>query len=160
MGDSNPDWGYAGASGDAMRAYEQTLVSPIFEPWARLLLKELALQPGEYLIDVATGPGTLARVAASRLGQDGRVLACDLSPAMLALAVEKPTVPNGAPIDYVECPPASLTVPTASYDVVGCQQGLQFFSADWRLSAKCAECSSRGDGSAWRCGRESIAARR
>ena len=127
MVDDKPDWGYGGASGDAMRAYEETLARPLFDPWARLLIEELALDPGEHLLDVATGPGTLARLAAARLGPKGRVVACDLSPAMLALAIAKPAVPNGAPIDYLECPADSLTLATGAFDVVTCQQGLQFF---------------------------------
>lgn len=127
MSNSNADWGYGSAPWQAMRAYEQTLVRPIFEPWARLLLDELDVHSGESLLDVATGPGTLARLASARLGPSGRVTACDLSPAMLAVAQEKPAIPDGAPIDYLECEAASLTGPAEAFDVVTCQQGLQFF---------------------------------
>jgi SAM-dependent methyltransferase len=110
-----------------MRAYEETLVGPMFEPWAEVLLDELSVGAGQQLLDVATGPGTLARLAAVRLGRTGRVAACDLSSAMLALAREKAPLFDGAPIEYVECPAASLPMPADAYDVVACQQGLQFF---------------------------------
>jgi SAM-dependent methyltransferase len=110
-----------------MLVYEQTLVGPLFEPWATVLLDELALQEGERLLDVATGPGTLARLAAARAGRHGQVTACDLSPGMLAVAKEKPFLPEAAPIEYIECPAASLRVPDDTFDVAACQQGLQFF---------------------------------
>lgn len=127
MSKPKADWGYGAASEGAMRAYEQSLVGAIFEPWARALLEELGVRPGEVLLDVATGPGTVARLASSRLGGHGRVTACDLSPGMLAVAREKPAIPGGASIDYLECPAASLAAPSATYDVVTCQQGVQFF---------------------------------
>jgi SAM-dependent methyltransferase len=44
---------------------------------------------------------------------------------MLALAEGKPAV-NGAPITYLENDAASLDVPDAGFDVVTCQQVLQF----------------------------------
>lgn len=127
MSTQKADWGYGAASGDALQAYERTLVGPIFTPWAEVLLDELHLQPGQALLDVATGPGTVARVASARLGPHGRVTACDLSASMLAIARQKPAVPNGAPIDFRECSAASLTVASDAYDIVTCQQGVQFF---------------------------------
>jgi len=57
---------------------------------------------------------------------------------MLAMAVEKPAVLNGAPIDYLECPADSIPLPTGTYDVVACQQGLQFFPD--RLAAVAEMC--------------------
>lgn len=126
-GGEEPDWGFGGASRDAMRVYERTLVGPLFEPWANLLLDELGVERGETLLDVAAGPGTLARLAAGRLGRHGQVTACDLSPGMLAVAREKDPLIDGAPIEYFECPAAALGVPDHAFDVATCQQGLQFF---------------------------------
>jgi len=127
MADAKSDCGFGGASGDAMRAYEQTLVAAMFEPWAHLLLDELGASPGEAVLDVATGPGTLARVAATRVGPGGRITGCDLSSAMLAIARDKPPRRDAAPIEYLECPADALSVPSEGFDVVACQQGLQFF---------------------------------
>jgi SAM-dependent methyltransferase len=129
MNDAAKDWSKAfrAGSADGMGAYEETMVAPMFEPWAELLLDELALRPGERLLDVATGPGTLARIAARRVGVTGRVTGCDLSPAMLDLARAKPSVPAAAPIEYVESAAAPLSAESAAYDVVTCQQGFQFF---------------------------------
>jgi ubiquinone/menaquinone biosynthesis C-methylase UbiE len=46
---------------------------------------------------------------------------------MLALARAKPPVQDGASIEYLEAPADRLPVTVAAYDVVTCQQGLQFF---------------------------------
>jgi ubiquinone/menaquinone biosynthesis C-methylase UbiE len=108
-------------------AYDELLVPRLFEPWAKLLLDEIAPREGQVLIDVATGPGTVARLAALRLGSRGRVVATDIAPAMLNIARAKPALTGAAPIEYVESPAAPLNVPSRAFDVVVCQQGLQFF---------------------------------
>jgi ubiquinone/menaquinone biosynthesis C-methylase UbiE len=79
------------------------------------------------VLDVARGPGTVARLAAAVVGPDGRVMASDISPAMLALAAAKPVDPAWAPINYLECPVSAIDAAEDSFDAVLCQQGLQFF---------------------------------
>jgi SAM-dependent methyltransferase len=110
-----------------MGAYRDTLLDPVFRPWAQLLLSAAEVKPGERLLDVATGPGTVAQAAAAVLGPSGQVTACDISPAMLAIARSVPPQPDAAPIDYLEASAAALPSATGSQDVVTCQQGLQFF---------------------------------
>jgi ubiquinone/menaquinone biosynthesis C-methylase UbiE len=110
---------FAGASANAMNVYDQVFVPRLFTPWADLLLDLLDVRAGEALLDVATGPGTLARLAAAR---GLNVTGADLSLAMLAIAQGK-----GDSVTYVQCPADALAVPDASFDVVTCQQGLQFF---------------------------------
>jgi SAM-dependent methyltransferase len=109
-----------------MGAYRDTLLEPVFRPWAQLLLNTVQLRPGERLLDVATGPGTVAQAAAVALGPTGHVTACDISPAMLAIARSIPPTPDAAVIEYIETPAAPLAVVSGSQDVVTCQQGLQF----------------------------------
>jgi SAM-dependent methyltransferase len=117
---------FASATVDAMTAYD-AVVPVMFAPWAEALLDEVGIAPGESVLDVATGPGTVARPAATRVGGSGRVTACDLSPAMLALATAKPHLGGAAPITYLKCPADGLDVSDGGFDVVVCQQGLQFF---------------------------------
>lgn len=127
--DTDASWGasFASATTDGIEVYEDVLVGPMFTPWAERLLDLLSVAPGEHLLDVATGPGTVARLAAARVGPAGRVVAIDLSPAMLSIATSKEAVDGGAPIDYRLGQAAPLDVPDAAFDVVCCQQGLQFF---------------------------------
>jgi ubiquinone/menaquinone biosynthesis C-methylase UbiE len=121
--------------------YDSLYVPRLFEPWAELLLDRVAPRAGESLLDVACGPGTVARRAAARVGASGRVVASDFSAAMIEVARHKPPV-DGATIEYVVSPAAPLAVPDAAFDVVTCQQGLQFFPdraaavAEMRRAAK------------------------
>lgn len=112
---------------DAVAAYEEVLAPSLFVPWATSLLDEVAVAPGERVLDVATGPGTVARLAAARVGPTGRVTGCDLSPSMLDRARARPPVPGGCAVEYRESPAAPLDAASAGYDVVTCQHGLQFF---------------------------------
>ncbi len=107
--------------------YDDLLVPRLFRPWAKLLLDELQLLPGECVVDVAAGPGTVAGLAAERIGRTGRVIATDISPPMLAVARSKPHPAGSASIEYVESGAAPLLVADSVADVVCCQQGLQFF---------------------------------
>src|SRR5262249_44473551 len=45
---------------------------------------------------------------------------------MLDVANSKPSLPDSAPITYIESPAAPLGVESAAFDFVVCQQGLQF----------------------------------
>jgi ubiquinone/menaquinone biosynthesis C-methylase UbiE len=109
------------------KAYDELLVPRLFEPWAKLLLDEAELQPGESVLDIATGPGTAARLAAIRLGPQGRVVATDIAQPMLDIAKGKIQPPTSAAIEYLQSPAAPLAAATGAFDAVLCQQGLQFF---------------------------------
>jgi SAM-dependent methyltransferase len=123
------EWGaaFASASTNAMSFYDEIMVPRMFDPWAAFLLDQMRLGRGNTVLDVACGPGTVTRQAALRVGPTGSVTGCDFSPAMLDLARSKISVEDSAPIQYVECPAESLSVPSQTFDVVTCQQGLQFF---------------------------------
>ena len=68
----------------------------------------------------------MARLAAVRLGTEGRVVATDIAQPMLDIARAK-APPGGAPIEYLNSPAAPLAAATGAFDAVLCQQGLQFF---------------------------------
>lgn len=122
-------WGtsFGGAAASAMQLYDELMVPRLFAPWGRLLVDRLAIGPGEAVLDVACGPGPTTRIAAERVGSGGRVTGCDVSGAMLAVARAKPRVTGGAAINYVQGPADQLPVEDGTFDVVTCQQGLQFF---------------------------------
>lgn len=128
MGNESAQWSdrFASAPVDAMKVYDEVLVPGLFVPWANVLLDEVSVAPGEAVLDVACGPGTVTRLAAARVGKGGRVVGADISSAMLAIASGKPP-PAGAIVEYVESPAAPLAVDDSQFDVVVCQQGFQFF---------------------------------
>jgi SAM-dependent methyltransferase len=127
--DSRERWRTAfGGIGEARLAvYDELMVPRVFVPWGNVLLDELALAPGEAVLDVACGPGSVTRIAGERVGPTGRVVGSDLSPAMLALARTKPAGVETAAIEYREAPADRLPVRDGEFDVVTCQHGLQFF---------------------------------
>ena len=92
-----------------------------------LLLERATLRPGEAILDIATGPGTVARIAAEQVGPQGRVVGADFSEAMIGIARKKTPPARAATVEYVVSPAAPLTVEDAAFDIVTCQQGLQFF---------------------------------
>lgn len=103
--------------------YERWLVGPLFRPWAEILLDRLRPVAGERLLDIACGTGIVARLARARVGDSGDVVAVDISPAMLEVArAVEPAVTwrEGSALDL---PLAD----SERFEVVTCQQGLQFF---------------------------------
>lgn len=80
------------------------------------------------MLDVASGPGPVARLAAAAVGPGGRVVASDISEPMLALAAARPASAGAAPIQFLACPASAIDTPDNDFDAVLCQHGLQFFS--------------------------------
>lgn len=103
--------------------YEQWLVGPLFQPWANLTLDELHLSPGDRILDIACGTGIVARLARKRLGRANHIVGIDVSSDMLAVA--RAAAPD---IDWREGNVSALPLHDGEqFDVVTCQQGLQFF---------------------------------
>jgi ubiquinone/menaquinone biosynthesis C-methylase UbiE len=113
-------------SKEAAEAYERYVARYILGPWAPLLVDAARLALGERVLDVACGTGVVARVAAQRVGPEGRVIGIDLNPGMIAVA-RSLFIPGGAPMQWLERSAVDLGIPEASIDAVLCQQGLQFF---------------------------------
>jgi SAM-dependent methyltransferase len=98
----------------------------LFEPWAEELLRHARPQPGEQVLDLACGTGVVARRLAPLVGAAGRVVGVDINPAMLGVARARPAA-DGASIAWRQGDATSLDLPEQSFDLVVCQQGLQFF---------------------------------
>lgn len=104
--------------------YERWLAGPLFRPWAEITLDEVQLTQGDRLLDIACGTGVVARAARERLGNAGSVVGIDISPDMLAVA--RAMAPD---VDWREGSADALPLYDGElFNVVVCQQGLQFFS--------------------------------
>lgn len=109
--------------------YERVLAPAVFEPWAEVLVDAAGVAAGDRVLDVASGTGVVARAAARRVGIRGHVLATDISGPMLRHAAGQPALDGAAAIEYQQAPATELPARDGAFDVVLCQQGLQFFSA-------------------------------
>jgi ubiquinone/menaquinone biosynthesis C-methylase UbiE len=110
-------------AGTVPDAYERYLVPPIFKPWANALVDFANVSAGQVVLDVASGTGVVAAVAANRVGDAGRVVATDVSAAMLGVAGAAHPL-----IETIATAADELAVGDSSFDVALCQQGFQFLS--------------------------------
>jgi ubiquinone/menaquinone biosynthesis C-methylase UbiE len=102
--------------------YERDMVPAMFAGWVDVLLDLVAPKPGERLLDVACGTGVVARQALERVGPSGRVVGLDMNPNMLMVA--RARAPG---VEWHEGNGMALPFADREFDVVVCQQGLQFF---------------------------------
>ena len=116
-------WHFAGS---VPENYERYLVSTIFSPWAAHLADFAAPRLGEHVLDVACGTGIVARLVAGRVGPKGRVVGLDSSAAMLAEARSLSPI-SGTAVEWSEASALAIPFPETTFNLVLCQQGLQFF---------------------------------
>jgi len=112
--------------GSVPENYERYLVPRIFAPWAEDLVEAAALRAGERVLDIACGTGIVARIAARRLGNRGSIVGLDTSAPMLATARAAATA-EGAAVEWREGDALEQPFTDGAFEVVLCQQGLQFF---------------------------------
>jgi ubiquinone/menaquinone biosynthesis C-methylase UbiE len=106
---------------------DDDLARRLSKPWSPMLRDEVVRKSGELVLDIATGDGSLARLAASRIGSDGHVIAIDLSKPMLDLAQAQSIPAGAAKVSYRQSAAAPLPGSSEIFDAVFCQQGLQLF---------------------------------
>jgi ubiquinone/menaquinone biosynthesis C-methylase UbiE len=110
--------------GSAPELFQRYLVPAITSKWAEDLVRRAQLRTGELVLDIACGTGVVARLAATKV-TPGQVTGLDLNAGMLAVARSLPN--DGAPIDWTEGSALDMPFLSGHFDVVLCQQGLQFF---------------------------------
>lgn len=107
---------------DAALAYDSYLVPWKFEPWSREVIQRAKVWRGDRALDVCCGTGIVAcRIA----GTGAKVTGLDVTPAMLAQARRR-AGEEGVGVNFVEGSAERLPFPAAAFDLVTCQQGLQF----------------------------------
>jgi ubiquinone/menaquinone biosynthesis C-methylase UbiE len=108
--------------GSTAELYQRYLVPAITSKWADDIVTRAHPRATETVLDVACGTGVVSRAAAKA---GGVVTGLDLNAGMLAVA--RNVASEGKPINWVEGSALDLPFPAASFDVVFCQLGLQFF---------------------------------
>ena len=112
-------------AGNAPQLYERETVQTLARPLAELMFAYISLQAGDRVLDAACGTGIVTRVAVQRYGDLGHVVGVDLNAGMLEVAhANAPATP--VPIEWRHGDVCALSCADASFEVVLCQQGLQF----------------------------------
>jgi SAM-dependent methyltransferase len=107
----------AAVFGRAAETYDTVI--PFFARFGALLAEAADLQPGEHVLDVAAGRGASALPARERVGSEGRVLAVDLAPEMVALL-------EAAGLEARVMDAQSLDQPDDAFDAVLCGMSVMF----------------------------------
>lgn len=90
------------------------------------LISLAQIEPGQRVLDIATGIGEPAITAARRVGQTGHVIATDLSPGMLAFAQERAVALGLQNMEFRELDAEHLDLLAGTFDAVLCRWGLMF----------------------------------
>jgi ubiquinone/menaquinone biosynthesis C-methylase UbiE len=108
--------------------------------FADLLIDALNIQPGDRVVDLATGPGTVAGPLAAKVGSQGSVLGIDLAEGQLDIA----RLEAAGPVRYLRMDATALRLPDRSADAVTCGFGLPYFEAPGRAVREASRILRRG----------------
>lgn len=113
-------WGSVAEAWDASVDY----VNDISAPATEVLIDKLAVRPGDRLIELAGGPGTLGATWSELVGPDGTVVVSDLAPEMVAIATRR--LSSLANVSTAQVDLTAIDRPDGSADVAVCRHGLMF----------------------------------
>lgn len=91
---------------------------------SRRMIELAEVERGHRVLDIATGIGEPALLAASRIGPGGRVVATDISSQMLDIARERAATLGLANVEFMESDAERLDFPDGSFDAVLWRWGL------------------------------------
>lgn len=89
------------------------------------LLKKVAVRPGQYILDVGTGTGVLIPFLLEWLGEDGAIVAVDISEKMIEKARQKITDPR---VSFLILDIEKASLPGRLFDVIFCYSVFPHFS--------------------------------
>lgn len=88
------------------------------------LVAHLAVQPGDRVLELCAGPGSLGATWSQLAGPSGRVVLSDAAPGMVAAAAARNSA--HANVDVVQLDLAAIDRSDATFDAVACRMGLMF----------------------------------
>ena len=120
--------------------------NPILDRWYGVVTSQMLdlarIQPGQRILDIATGAGEPAVSAAERVGPDGYVLATDIAEGIAELALQVARERGLRQMETRAMDGESLDLPDASFDAVLCRLGLMYMPhpvtalREWRRALK------------------------
>ena len=112
--------------GDGPEAYEKYIVPAFSSAWAHDIVDRAALRNGDRILDVGCGTGIVSRHDIKALGESGRIIGMDVNEMVLNKAREI-CPPSVSPTEWKQGDVTNLPFSENKFDVVPCQQGLQYF---------------------------------
>ena len=109
----------------AVEDYDRYFV-PVLRHCSERCVELIDLKPGERVLDVATGPGVAAFMAADKVGPDGVVVATDIAEKMVDAAREEAGRRGVSNMEFERVDAEDLSYPDESFDAVLCVLGLMF----------------------------------
>jgi ubiquinone/menaquinone biosynthesis C-methylase UbiE len=92
-------------------------------PVREWLVRELAPEPGQTILDLAAGPGETGFAAAALLGDEGLLVSSDRSPAMVEVGRRRAAALGLSNVEHRVLDAEELDLPDASVDGVICRFG-------------------------------------
>ena len=96
------------------------------QPLSDHLIALAHIEPGQRVLDIATGIGEPAVTAARRVGPTGQVVAIDQSPQMLAIARERVAALGLQNVQFLELDAEQLDLLEGRFDAALCRWGLMY----------------------------------
>ncbi len=109
-------------SGDGPDAYEKYIVPAYTGVWAEEIVSRACLSQGEKILDVACGTGLVARTVSEKQRSTDLIYGLDVNEVMVKKAREIEENIKWHHSDVTDMP-----FPDNHFDVIFCQQGLQYF---------------------------------
>jgi len=113
-------------SGKGPEIYEEVWVPALMGPCAKDLVAASDLKAGERILDIACGTGVVCREVLSLDQVPATVVGVDINDGMLSTARHYASKFGKGDIRFTQGDATSLPFIDAAFDVVLCQQGLQF----------------------------------
>jgi SAM-dependent methyltransferase len=119
---------YWGSAGGRAWVDLQAALDSAFAPVNALLLARAAPAAGERVLDIGCGAGVTTLAVAERVGAEGHVVAVDISPLMLARAVERTPPFLASRVDFIEADAQVHPFPPGHFDLLVSHFGTMFFA--------------------------------
>ncbi|BAU66081.1 Methyltransferase type 11 [Stanieria sp. NIES-3757] len=95
---------------------------------AKRLLESVPIQPGQKILDLATGTGLVAIAAAQQVGDEGSVVGVDLSSGMLQQARQKIIGLGLKNLELIQADVELINFAQESFDVIFCCSAITYLS--------------------------------
>jgi SAM-dependent methyltransferase len=105
-------------------ALYERLWTPVLRTYSMGCLERVGIEQGHRVLDIASGPGTAAFLAAERVGPRGSVLGADISDNFVGMA--NAVADGRANVRFARHPMEALALADESFDAATCVLGLMY----------------------------------